>query len=100
MEFHSQKNWIRTCNYFRCRRATCPRINKYVQKKIYTSDFVIANRFFDVEKVPTIKLTSNCFASKLVKQYLQYVIPDVSCGYRAYQTADLFEHLNSVHYYE
>lgn len=77
-----------------------PELINMFKKNIYTSDFVIANRFFDVEKVPTIKLTSNCFASKLVKQYLQYVIPDVSCGYRAYQTADLFEHLNSVHYYE
>ena len=55
------------------------------------SEFVYANRFSSAHCIPTSKVASNCFASKLVKQFLGYVIPDVSCGFRAF-IIDSFSH--------
>ncbi len=46
--------------------------------------FVCGNRFKKLDFIPSNKLTSNCFASKIVKQYLHTNIPDVACGYRAF----------------
>lgn len=48
-------------------------------------DCVVGNRFADLTCVPSQKLTSNCFASKLIRTYFGICIPDVSCGFRGYR---------------
>ena len=77
-----------------------PALLSRFKEQLVDTSFVIANRFFDASLVPTVKLTSNCFASKLVKQYLGFVVPDVSCGYRGFRINDYMEHLFENQYFE
>lgn len=52
---------------------------------LYTSDFVLGDRFTQLENVPAEKVASNLFASLLLKDVTGIFIRDVSCGYRGYR---------------
>lgn len=50
-----------------------------------TSDFVLGDRFTQLDDVPPQKVASNLFASLLLKSAAGKFIRDVSCGYRGYR---------------
>lgn len=52
-----------------------------------TTDFVLGDRFSQLNCVPLNKIASNLFASLLVKEVTGLFIRDVSCGYRGYRLA-------------
>ncbi len=52
---------------------------------LYTSDFVLGDRFSQLDCIPPQKVASNLFASLLVKEVTGIFVRDVSCGYRGYR---------------
>lgn len=49
------------------------------------ADFVVGDRFSQLDSIPPQKIASNLFASLLVKEVTGIFIRDVSCGYRGYK---------------
>lgn len=49
------------------------------------ADFVVGDRFYQLDGIPPQKIASNLFASLLVKEITGIFIRDVSCGYRGYK---------------
>jgi len=50
-------------------------------------DLVIGNRFHDLSPVPSAKLAANLLGSMLFKTTFGVFLPDVACGFRAFEPA-------------
>lgn len=53
-------------------------------KKAETCSLVIGSRFSDISNVPDTKIASNYFAVMLTKSIFGLELPDVACGFRAF----------------
>lgn len=64
---------------------------RYIERfidKLRSSDFVIGHRFLRNENIPEIKLSTNLFASLIVKKLFNCDLLDVACGYRGFKIMD------------
>lgn len=52
------------------------------------NEFVLGDRFSDVRSVPFPKVSSNLFASLLIKRVTGIYVRDTSCGYRGFRLTD------------
>ncbi|MCD4788440.1 MAG: glycosyltransferase family 2 protein [Bacteroidales bacterium] len=68
-------------------------INEFIEK-LEHYDFVIGNRFHNVNDIPKMKIASNLFASLLFKKISGITLPDVACGFRGLKTSICFSGFN------
>lgn len=62
----------------------CSYIDKFIEKLVH-SDYVLGNRFSDINCIPTPKIASNFLGSIITQKLFNVWVSDISCGFRGFK---------------